>query len=102
MISLVRYAFSTTKELHDFISVISKNFELWCGQKQRMQPLTDVQRKIALEIAQYIAANGALTVEEMRQDASNMQLLAQSKKAFGSMENVSNTLSTLSRFILAA
>ena len=36
------------------------------------------------------------------QDTSNMQLLAQSKKAFGSMENVSNTLSTLSRFILAA
>ena len=67
-----------------------------------MQPLTDIQRKLALEIAQYIAANGALTVEEMRKDASNMQLLAQSKKAFGSMENVSNTLSTLSRFILAA
>lgn len=102
LISLVRYAFNTTKELHDFISAISRNFELWCGQKQRMQPLTDIQRKLALEIAQYIAANGALTVEEMRKDASNMQLLAQSKKAFGSMENVSNTLSTLSRFILAA
>lgn len=102
LISLVRYAFNTTKELHDFISAISRNFELWCGQKQRMQPLTDIQRKLALEIAQYIAANGALTVEEMRKDASNMQLLAQSKKAFRSMENVSNTLSTLSRFIMAA
>ena len=102
LISLVRYAFKTTRELHDFISTISRNFELWCGQKQRIQPLTDIQRKLALEIAQYIATNGALTVEEIQQDTSNIELLVQSTKAFGSTENLSNTLSTLSRFILAA
>ncbi len=102
LINLVRYAFKTTKELHDFISIISRNFELWCGQKQRIHPLTDTQKELALRIAQYIATNGALTVEEMRQDTSHIQLLAQSEKEFGSMENVGNTLSTLSRFILAA
>lgn len=100
LISLVRYAFKTVKELNSFVALVQKNFELWCGQKQRLQPLTEAQREIALQIAQYIASNGSLTVEEMRQ--SNIQLLAQSKKAFGSLENVGNTLSTLSNFILAA
>ncbi|MCM1295454.1 MAG: DEAD/DEAH box helicase family protein [Muribaculaceae bacterium] len=100
LISLVRYAFQTTKELNSFVALVHRNFELWCGQKQRLQPLTDVQRNIALQIAQYIASNGSLTIEEMRQ--SHIQLLAQSKKEFGSLDSVSNTLSTLSNFILAA
>lgn len=102
LIALVRYAFKTTDELKSFMSQTSRNFELWCGQKQRLAPLTDTQRTIALKIAQYIASNGALTLKEMQKDTSNMQLLAQSKKAFGSLENVSTTLLTLSRFILAA
>lgn len=102
LISLVRHAFDNSKELRTFISSISRNFELWCGQKQRIQPLTEVQRKIALEIAQYIASNGALTLEDMRKDTSNMQLLAQSKKAFGSIDVFSSELTTLSKFILAA
>lgn len=102
LISLVRHAFDNSKELRTFISGISRNFELWCGQKQRIQPLTDIQKKIALEIAQYIASNGALTLEEMRKNTSNMQLLAQSKKAFGTLDSFSNELTSLSRFILAA
>lgn len=69
-------------------------------QKQRLQPLTEAQRDIALQIAQYIASNGSLTLDEMRQ--SNIQLLAQSKKAFGTLDNFSNELTSLSRFILAA
>lgn len=100
LISLVRYAFKTTKELNSFVALVQRNFELWCGQKQRLQPLTDTQREIALQIAHYIASNGSLTIEEMQQ--SNIQLLAQSKKAFGSLDNVGNTLSNLSKFILAA
>lgn len=100
LISLVRYAFQTTKELKSFVALVQRNFELWCGQKQRLQLLTDGQRDIALQIAQYIASNGSLTLDEMRQ--SNIQLLAQSKKAFGTLDNFSNELTSLSRFILAA
>jgi type I restriction enzyme R subunit len=100
LIGLVRYAFQTTKELNSFVSLVSRNFELWCGQKQRLSPLTETQRSIALQIARYIASNGSRTIEEMRQ--SDIQLLAQSKKAFGSLEGVQATLSSLSNFILAA
>ena len=102
LISLVRHAFDNSNELRTFISGISRNFELWCGQKQRIHALTESQRKIALDIAYYIASNGALTLESMRKDTSNMQLLAQSKKAFGTLDNFSNELASLSRFILAA
>lgn len=102
LISLVRHAFDNSKDLHSFVSGISRNFELWCGQKQKIHPLTDIQKKIALEIAQYIASNGALTLEDMRKDSANMPLLAQSKKAFGTLDNFSSELTSLSRFILAA
>lgn len=102
LISLVRHAFDNSTDLHTFISGISRNFELWCGQKQRIHALTETQRKIALEIANYIASNGALTLKDMQKDVTNMQLLAQSKKAFGTLENFSNELTTLSKFILAA
>ncbi len=102
IISLVRYAFKTTNELKCFVAQVSQKFELWCGQKQREYPLTYFQRTIILQIVHYIANNGALSVEEMRNNTANIQLLANYKKAFGGMQSLPNTLSSLSGFILSA
>ena len=99
LIQLVRYAFKKSSDLRSLISLASQNFNLWAGQKQRL--LTPTQENIAREIANYIASDGAMGLEEFR-DLGDMTLFAQTKNAFGSIEGVKEMLSSLSSFILRA
>lgn len=99
LIQLVRYAFKRTSDLKSLISLVTQNFNLWAGQKQR--PLTQTQENIAREIANYIASDGAMGLDECRY-MTDQTFFAQTVKAFGSMESVKEMLVSLSSFILRA
>lgn len=99
LIQLVRYAFKKNNDLKTLVSLVSQNLNLWVGQKQR--PLTPTQEKIAREIANYIASDGAMGIEEFR-DIGDISLFAQTKEAFGSIDGMKEMLTSLSSFILRA
>lgn len=99
LIQLVRYAFKKNNDLKTLVSLVSQNLNLWVGQKQR--PLTPTQEKIAREIANYIASDGAMGIDEFR-DIGDISLFAQTKEAFGSIDGMKEMLTSLSSFILRA
>ena len=99
LIQLVRFAYNKDSfQLKSFLSYVSSRFNLWAGQNQR--PLTETQIGIAKEIAKYIAANGAVGIDEFREDMDDPALFARAKKEFDSLNGVKEMLVSLSSFIL--
>ena len=99
LIQLVRFALNSIDFLKSLPSQSAQRFELWCGQNQR--PLTENQKNILKEIVSYIAANGACSATELREEEMT-QLLAQLVSHFGSVDTVNETLYSLSEWLLAA
>ena len=96
IIQLVRFALHQIERLDSAISTSKQYFNLWIGQNQR--EITDKQREVISRIVDYIAANGACTIKEIRED--DVTQAAQMIRAFGSMRKADEALQSLYTFIV--
>lgn len=97
LIQLVRYAYRKSNKLVSLIKGYSQRFSLYCGQAQRK--LTDDQKKIMKQIADYIIEEGAISIKEL--NAFDTDLWRKGIKNFGAPV-LSEEIITLAKFILKA
>ena len=95
LIQIVRYAYKKNLKLTSLLSGYAKRFSLYCGQAQHT--LTEDQKKIMQQIAEYIINDGAISVGELNQ--VNTDLWRSAVKSFG-VSTLENEIQTLSKFIL--
>lgn len=99
LIQLMRFAFGSSTKLQSLYSLSAQRFELWCGQNQRDR-LSETQRRIILEISNYIVCNGACSPHDISV-GKGMQFLMQFRSAFGA-DKINALLESLAGFMLAA
>ncbi len=97
LIQLVRYAYKKSNKLVSLIKGYSQRFNLYCGQAQR--ELTDDQKEIMKQIADYIIEEGAISIKEL--NAFDTDLWRKGIKNFGAPV-LSEEIITLAKFILKA
>lgn len=97
LIQLVRYAYKKNNKLVSLIKGYSQRFNLYCGQAQR--ELTDDQKEIMKQIADYIIEEGAISIKEL--NAFDTDLWRKGIKNFGAPV-LSEEIITLAKFILKA
>lgn len=97
LIQLVRYAYRKSNKLVSLIKGYSQRFSLYCGQAQRK--LTDDQKEIMKQIADYIIEEGAISINEL--NAFDTDLWRKGIKNF-SAPVLSEEIITLAKFILKA
>lgn len=97
LIQLVRYAYRKSNKLVSLIKGYSQRFSLYCGQAQRK--LTDDQKEIMKQIADYIIEEGAISIKEL--NAFDTDLWRKGIKNFGAPV-LSEEIITLAKFILKA
>lgn len=97
LIQLVRYAYRKSNKLVSLIKGYSQRFNLYCGQAQR--ELTDDQKEIMKQIADYIIEEGAISIKEL--NAFDTDLWRKGIKNFGASV-LSEEIITLTKFILKA
>ena len=95
LIQIVRYAYKKNLRLTSLLNGYARRFSLYCGQEQRL--LTEDQKKIMQQIAEYIINDGAISVEELNQ--VDTDLWRSAVKSFG-VPTLENEIQTLSKFIL--
>lgn len=97
LIQLVRYAYKKSDKLKSLLKGYSQRFTLYCGQIQRN--LTDDQREIMKQIADYIIEEGSVSVMELNEFDTDLW-----KKAVSSFGIAALTaeIIELSKFILKA
>jgi type I restriction enzyme R subunit len=98
IIQLVRFAYHQIDRLESVVSSAGSYFNLWVGHYQRNFNLTEKQREIMSQIANYIAYNGACTVSDIRKDDQDRgtQLIL----AFSNMEKANQALQSVFNFIV--
>ena len=96
IIQLVRFAFRQIERLDSVVYTSNQYFNLWLGQNQR--EITDKQREVISHIVDYIAANGACTVRDIREDDATHA--AQMIRAFGNMQKADDALRSLYTFVV--
>lgn len=96
IIQLVRYAFRQIERLDCVCTTARQYFNLWCGQWHR--DISDRQKELMSKIVDYIAANGACTIRDIREDDKTQA--AQMIAAFGSMNNADEALLSLFNFVV--
>lgn len=96
IIQLVRFAFRQIEKLESVVGTARQYFNLWMGQNQR--ELTQKQREIISQVVDYIASNGACSIDDIKDD--DMTRAAQLIKAFGSKQNANAALDSLFNFIV--
>lgn len=96
IIQLVRFAFHQTECLESVVSTSTQYFNLWLGQVQRQ--LDKTQEEIIRQVVGYIAANGACTVMDIRQD--DVTRAAQMIRAFGGIDRANDALNSLYTFVV--
>ena len=97
LIQLVRYAYKKNNKLVSLIKGYSQRFSLYCGQAQR--ELTDEQKEIMKQIADYIIEEGAISIKEL--NTFDTDLWRKGIKNFGAPV-LSEEIITLAKFILKA
>lgn len=97
LIQLVRYAYKKNDKLKSLLKGYSQRFTLYCGQVQRN--LTDDQREIMKQIADYIIEEGSLSVAEIND--INADLWRKAVTSFG-VPALTAEIIELSKFILKA
>lgn len=97
LIQLVRFAYHKSNKLVSLIKGYSQRFSLYCGQAQR--ELTDDQKEIMKQIADYIIEEGAISIKEL--NAFDTDLWRKGIKNFGAPV-LSKEIITLAKFILKA
>ena len=95
LIQIVRYAYQKNHELTSLITGCAQRFSLYCGQNQRI--LTDVQKEIMRQIAEYVVDAGAISVEELNDVDTDLWRKAVSN--FG-MSTLKEEMFILSKFLL--
>lgn len=65
LIQIVRYAYGRNQKLTSLLNGYARRFSLYCGQAQRA--LTEDQRSIMQQIAEYVINDGALSVAELNE-----------------------------------
>lgn len=95
LIQLVRYAYHKVPKLKSLIKGYSQRFTLYCGQEQRS--LTDNQRNIMKQIADYIINDGSFSIMELNDFDTDLW-----KKAIANfgVPALTAEIETLTRFIL--
>lgn len=96
IIQLARYAFRQIEQLESVVVTARQYFNLWMGQTQR--ELSPKQREIISQVVDYIASNGACSIDDIKDDDKTRA--AQLIKAFGSKENANAALNSLFNFIV--
>lgn len=96
IIQLVRFAFNQIERLDCVCATARQYFNLWCGQWHR--GISDHQKELMSRIVDYIAANGACTVRDIRDDDKTQA--AQMISAFGSMQKADEALLSLYNFVV--
>lgn len=96
IIQLVRFAFRQIERLDCVCATARQYFNLWCGQWHR--DVSDAQRQLLGEVVDYIAANGACTVRDIRDD--DMTRAARLIQAFGSTQSADEALLSLFNFVV--
>ena len=95
LIQIVRYAYKKSQKLTSLINGYASRFSLYCGQNQRI--LTEEQKDIMQQIAEYIINDGAITVMELNE--TDTELWKKAVKSFGG-KALASEIQTLSKFIL--
>lgn len=95
LIQIVRYAYKKNQKLTSLINGYASRFSLYCGQNQRI--LTEEQKDIMQQIAEYIINDGAITVMELNE--TDTELWKKAVKSFGG-KTLASEIQTLSKFIL--
>ena len=95
LIQIVRYAYKKNSKLTSLINGYAQRFTLYCGQAQRV--LTEDQKDIMQQIAEYIINDGAITVMELNE--TDTELWKRAVKSFGGAA-LASEIQTLSKFIL--
>lgn len=97
LIQIVKYAYKKNSQLKSLLKGYSQRFTLYCGQAQRS--LTEAQKDIMKQIADYIIEDGSVSVMELNDFAPDLW-----KKAvisFG-IPTLAEEINRLSKFILKA
>lgn len=95
LIQIVRYAYKKNSKLTSLINGYAQRFTLYCGQAQRV--LTEDQKDIMQQIAEYIINDGAIMVMELNE--TDTELWKRAVKSFGGA-TLASEIQTLSKFIL--
>lgn len=96
IIQLVRFAFRQIERLESVVGTARQYFNLWMGQNQR--ELTPKQREIISQVVDYIASNGACSIDDIKEDDKTRA--AQLIRAFGNKQNANLALDSLFNFII--
>ena len=97
LIQIVRYAFKKNYTLTSLFGSYAQRFNLYCGQAQR--ELTDEQKFIMRQIADYIVQDGSFTIQELNEFEPDLWKTA--IVAFGA-KSLAVEIQKLSKFILKA
>lgn len=96
IIQLVRFAYHQIERL-EYVSLSARQyFNLWCGQTQR--ELTASQKDIIGQVVDYIAANGACYIADIKADDKTRA--AQLIRAFGGIKQADEALGSLFNFVV--
>lgn len=95
LIQVVRYAYKKNPKLTSLINGYAQRFTLYCGQAQRV--LSEEQKDVMQQIAEYIINDGAITVMELNE--IDTELWKKAVKSFGAA-TLTSEIQTLSKFIL--
>ena len=95
LIQIVRYAYKKSMTLTSLFGGYAQRFNLYCGQVQRQ--LTDEQRDIMRQIADFIVGEGALSLTEL--NTHYPDLWRQGITSFG-VKSLNQEMQALSKFIL--
>ena len=97
LIQIVRYAYGKNQKLVSLIKGYARRFSLYCGQAQRV--LTDDQKEIMRQIAEFIINDGALNVMDLNEidtDLWRRGVVSFTAPVFA------EEMTTMSRFLLRA
>ena len=95
LIQFVSYAYKKNQKLTSLINGYAQRFSLYCGQNQRI--LSEDQKDIMQQIADYIINDGAISVMELNE--TDTELWKKAVKSFGG-KTLASEIQTLSKFIL--
>lgn len=97
LIQIVRYAYKKNRKLTSLLNGYAQKFSLYCGQQQRV--LSEAQKDIMKQIADYIIGDGAITPAEL--NTVDTDLWRRAIMSFGAPV-LTDEMQTLSKFILRA
>lgn len=95
LIQIVRYAYKKNQKLTSLITGYASRFSLYCGQNQRI--LTDGQKEIMKQVAEYVINEGAISIAEL--NAVDTDLWRKGVTAFGA-KPFAEELQSVARFLL--